>query len=61
MTGSIAEALKISVATTVVALLIFGGVKGYFTGVNRLVLAVQTLLFGGLAAAAAVGLALLFS
>jgi VIT1/CCC1 family predicted Fe2+/Mn2+ transporter len=42
------------------ALLIFGGVKGHFTGLNRLVSAAQTLLVGGLAAAAASWLAHLF-
>jgi VIT1/CCC1 family predicted Fe2+/Mn2+ transporter len=61
MTGSISAALKISVGTTGVALLVFGAVKGHFTGVNRFVSAGQTLLVGGLAAAAAFGLAHLFS
>jgi len=49
------------VLTTGVALLIFGGVKGHFTGLNRFVSAGQTLLVGGLAAAAAFWLAHLFS
>lgn len=61
MTGSISEALKISVGTTGIALLVFGAVKGHFTGVNRFVSAAQTLLVGGLAAAAAFGLAHLFN
>jgi VIT1/CCC1 family predicted Fe2+/Mn2+ transporter len=52
--------LRMSVLTTGIALLIFGGVKGHFTGVNRLVSAGQTLLVGGLAAGAAFGLAHLF-
>jgi len=56
----LSEALKISVLTTGVALLIFGAVKGHFTGLNRLVSGLQTLLVGGLAAAAAFGLAHLF-
>lgn len=60
LTSDLTEALKMSVLTTGVALLVFGGVKGHFTGVNRLVSAGQTLLVGGLAAAAAFGLAHLF-
>ena len=56
----LSEALKISVLTTGVALLIFGAVKGHFTGLNRLVSGLQTLLVGGLAAAAAFWLAHLF-
>ncbi len=60
LTGNLTEALKISVLTTGVALLIFGGVKGHFTGLNRFVSAGQTLLVGGLAAAAAFWLAHLF-
>jgi len=60
LTSNLTEALKISVLTTGVALLIFGGVKGHFTGLNRLVSAGQTLLVGGLAAAAAFWLAHLF-
>jgi VIT family protein len=57
LTSNLTEALKISVPTTGVALLIFGGVKGHFTGLNRLVSAGQTLLVGGLGAAAAFWLA----
>ena len=57
MTGSITTALKLSVLTTGVALLIFGAVKGHFTGVSRGRSALQTLLVGGLAAAAAFALA----
>ena len=57
MTGSITTALKLSVLTTGVALLIFGAVKGHFTGVSRGRSALQTLLVGGLAAAAAFTLA----
>jgi VIT1/CCC1 family predicted Fe2+/Mn2+ transporter len=61
LTSNLTEALKISVLTTGVALLIFGGVKGHFTGVNRFVSAGQTLLVGGLAAGAAFWLAHLFA
>ena len=56
----LSEALKVSVLTTGVALLIFGAVKGHFTGLNRLVSGLQTLLVGGLAAAAAFWLAHMF-
>jgi vacuolar iron transporter family protein len=55
--GDIAGALKMSVITTGLALLAFGAVKGHFTGANRAKSASQTLLVGGLAAAAAFGLA----
>jgi vacuolar iron transporter family protein len=51
------RALGISVAVTLVALLAFGYVKGRFTGAKPLVSALQTALVGGLAAAAAFGLA----
>jgi VIT1/CCC1 family predicted Fe2+/Mn2+ transporter len=57
---NVGEAFKISVMVTGISLLIFGGVKGYFTGVSRLKSAAQTLFVGGLAAAAAFGLAHLF-
>jgi len=60
LTHNIADALKVSVLTTAVALLIFGAVKGHFTGLNRWISAGQTLLVGGLAAAAAFWLAHLF-
>jgi vacuolar iron transporter family protein len=61
LTSNLTDALKISVLTTGVALLVFGGVKGQFTGVNRFVSAGQTLLVGGLAAGAAFWLAHLFA
>jgi VIT1/CCC1 family predicted Fe2+/Mn2+ transporter len=59
-TGSINEALRVSVMTTSVALLIFGAAKGYFTGLNLIRSALQTLVVGGVAAAAAFGLARAF-
>jgi VIT1/CCC1 family predicted Fe2+/Mn2+ transporter len=59
--SSVEEAFRVSVVVTGIALLIFGGVKGSFTGVNRLKSALQTLLVGGLAAGAAYSLAQLFS
>ncbi len=47
------SALWISVAMTLVALFLFGLVKGRFTGLNPLKSATQTVVTGGLAAAAA--------
>jgi VIT1/CCC1 family predicted Fe2+/Mn2+ transporter len=62
MLASTADAaLKGSVAITLVALLLFGGVKGRVTGVGVVRSALQTVLIGGLAAAAAFGLAHLLS
>ncbi len=46
-------ALTVSVITTLIALAIFGYIKGYFTGAPPLRSASQTVLIGGLAAAAA--------
>jgi VIT1/CCC1 family predicted Fe2+/Mn2+ transporter len=46
-------ALPISVITTLVALAIFGYIKGHFTGASPLRSATQTVLIGGLAAAVA--------
>lgn len=59
-TRSIGAALRISILTTGVALLLFGAVKGHFTGLNRVRSALQTFVVGGLAAAAAYLLAGLF-
>jgi VIT1/CCC1 family predicted Fe2+/Mn2+ transporter len=50
-----------SVVCTLTALLIFGYVKGRFTGTRPVRSALQTALIGGLAAAAAYGLAKLIS
>ncbi len=50
-------ALRLSVTVTLVALAVFGGVKGRFTGVPVLRSALQTTVTGGLAAAAAFGIA----
>lgn len=50
-------ALGISVLVTLLALLIFGYIKGRFTGVRPLRSALQTTLIGGLAASAAFGIA----
>ena len=51
------SALRLSVVVTLVALAIFGGVKGRFTGVPVIRSALQTSIIGGLAAAAAFGIA----
>lgn len=56
-TGNAKTALLISVGATLVALTLFGYVKGRFTGTRPVRSALQTLLIGGLAAAAAFGIA----
>jgi len=58
--GTMAMALKASVGATGIALMIFGAIKGHFTGMNKLIAAFQTLVVGGLAAAAAFALARAF-
>jgi VIT1/CCC1 family predicted Fe2+/Mn2+ transporter len=56
-----ASALLPSVGVTLVALAIFGYVKGRFTGAHPVRSAVQTVVIGGLAAGAAFGIARLIS
>jgi vacuolar iron transporter family protein len=51
--GNAAVALRVSVIVTLIALFSFGFVKGQFTGTRPLRSAFQTMLVGGLAAAAA--------
>lgn len=51
------RALGVSVTVTLVSLLVFGAVKGRFTGVSMVRSGLQTVLIGGLAAAAAFGIA----
>lgn len=51
------SALRLSVVVTLMALAIFGGIKGRFTGIPVLRSALQTSVIGGLAAAAAFGIA----
>src|ERR1700677_54160 len=58
---SLPTALSASIAITLAALLVFGGVRGRLTGAGTLRSAVQTVLIGGLAAAAAYLLARLLS
>jgi VIT1/CCC1 family predicted Fe2+/Mn2+ transporter len=55
--GQVGKALPASVALTLVALFLFGFAKGRATGVHPLRGGFQTVLIGGLAAAAAFGLA----
>jgi vacuolar iron transporter family protein len=55
--SDIDAALRGSIAVTLTALALFGAVKGYFTGAPPLRSGAQTLLVGGLAAAAAFGIA----
>ena len=59
--SSLSEAFAYSVGFTALALILFGGIKGQFTGINKFKSAGQTLLVGGLAAAAAYLLAQAFS
>ena len=57
LVASAGRALGMSVAVTLLALLGFGFIKGRFTGAPPLRSALQTTLIGGLAAAAAYGIA----
>jgi predicted membrane protein (TIGR00267 family) len=58
---SVTNALYVSVALTLLALLVFGYTKGRVTGVNALRSALQTALIGGLAAGVAFEIARLVS
>src|SRR5271168_4004252 len=55
------RALMVSVGVTLVALFVFGGIKGKLTGAGTWKSAFQTMLIGGVAAGAAFGLAKLFN
>ena len=59
--GEVSRALPASVALTLAALLIFGAVKGHFTGIAPVRSALQTALVGTLAATAAFAIARLVS
>ncbi len=61
LASSLESALVASVAATLVALAVFGAIKGHYTGMPRASSAVRTVLIGGLAAAAAFGIARLVS
>ena len=60
-TPNVATALHWSIGITLTALAIFGFIKGHFTGTSRVRSAIQTLLVGGVGAAAAFQLARLVS
>jgi len=55
--SSISTALGFSVGVTLIALFVFGFVKGRFTGINPLRGGVQTIFIGGLAAGVAFAVA----
>ena len=57
LTNTISSALLISIILTIAALLIFGFVKGRFTGMKPMRSALQTALIGSAAAGAAFGIA----
>jgi vacuolar iron transporter family protein len=61
LVASPATALMVSVAATIVALAVFGAVKGAYTAMPLASSALRTALIGGLAAAAAFGIARLVS
>jgi VIT1/CCC1 family predicted Fe2+/Mn2+ transporter len=61
LVASARAGLPLSVGVTLVALAVFGYVKGRFTGARPLMGALQTVLIGGLAAAAAFAIARLVS
>ena len=58
---TVSRALPVSVALTLAALLVFGAVKGHFTGMAPVRSALQTTIVGTLAAAAAFAIARLVS
>jgi VIT1/CCC1 family predicted Fe2+/Mn2+ transporter len=58
---SASSALLVSVVATIAALGIFGAVKGHYTGMPLASGALRTAFIGGLAAAAAFGIARLVS
>ena len=58
---NIVEALWVSVGVTLLALFVFGAIKGHYTGVKPSRGGLQTVVVGGLAAAAAFGIARLIS
>ena len=55
--NNVQAALRLSVVVSLEALAVFGGLKGRFTGAGTVKSAVQPTVIGGLAAAAAFGLA----
>src|SRR6201999_4200175 len=61
LSHTMADALRVSIIITLIALLIFGGLKGRFLGSPVIRSAIQTMLIGGLAAGAAFTLARLLN
>lgn len=61
ISGSIVDGLQFSIIITLLALLVFGGLKGRLLGSPVIRSAIQTMLIGGLAAGAAFGLARLLN
>ncbi|MDE3165094.1 MAG: VIT1/CCC1 transporter family protein [Acidobacteriota bacterium] len=61
MLADLRQALLVSVAVTLLALFLFGYVKGRLTGISPLLGGLRTVVIGGLASAAAYGLARLIS
>jgi VIT1/CCC1 family predicted Fe2+/Mn2+ transporter len=59
--GNVISALRFSVVITILALALFGFVKSRFTGISPWKGAFQTVVTGGIAAAAAFALARLIS
>jgi VIT1/CCC1 family predicted Fe2+/Mn2+ transporter len=59
--ASAGSALIVSVVATILALAVFGAVKGHYTGMPLASGALRTAFIGGLAAAAAFGIARLVS
>lgn len=57
LAGDAHQALTLSIFFTLLALAVFGFVKGHFTGVSKIKSAWQTVLVGGLAAGVAFGIA----
>jgi vacuolar iron transporter family protein len=55
------SALLASVGATLLALAVFGAIKGHYTGMPLVPSALRTMVIGGLAAAAAFGIARLVS
>ena len=55
--GRVAAGLELSIVLTLLALALFGYIKGHFTGARPLRSSIQTTLIGGLAAAAAFAIA----
>jgi VIT1/CCC1 family predicted Fe2+/Mn2+ transporter len=56
-TGNVLKGLSVSAAVTLLALFVFGAVKGRLTGIKPLIGGLQTVGIGGIAAAAAFGIA----